>query len=203
MTNEELTIVLKNYCEKANAAGNLSFADALDLISHSQNEKNRVEDCVSWFCETRDEIVKTKSGKEKTNKLYPHAKVVGTRLYNAQVVKTYADAYAVALDAKENDTSEDYAQFHNGVADILVKYFDNLYFDYLTERYGDDFIAACKDYEDSKRIEEDKAATAKELRSAKQSLSRLKKGGDAGKIAEAEKHLAEVEAKAKKMGLAE
>lgn len=191
MTNEELTIVLKNFCEKANAAGNLSFADALDLITRSQHECNRVEDCVSWFCEVRKELVETKSGKERKLKKFPHAKIVADKIYNSQIVKAYADAYVVALSAKDTDSSEDYAEVHNAVADALVSYFDALYLDYLAERYGDDFIAAYTEYQDAKQNDEDRAAAAKELQSAKQSLARLKKGNDAEKIAEAEKRVDE------------
>lgn len=196
MTNEELYLVLKSFAAKANENGNLSFMDALDLVSRAQQEKSRVEDCVNWFCEVRKELV----GGKKQN-LYPNAKVVGTRLYNAQVVKAYADAYAIALDAKETDTSEDYAEVHNAVADALVGYFDTLYLDYLKERFGDDFIAAMDEFEDAKKVDAEKEVVAKELRSAKQSLSRLKKGKDAEKIAEAEKHLEEVKAKAANLGI--
>mgnify|MGYP000594735184 CR=1 FL=1 len=201
MTNEELSVVMKNFAAKANDRGNLSFMDALDLISRAQFEEKRVEDCVNWFCETRKELVESKSGKTRNVKKFPHAKIVADKLYNTQIVKAYADAYIVALAAKEGDSSEDYAEVHNAVADSLAGYFDALYIDYMSERYGDDFIEAYADFENAKAKDEKATDARKEYRSAKQSLSRLKKGNDADKIAEAEKRLADAKAKALELGV--
>ncbi len=203
MLNEELLEVIKKFAAKANENGDMSFMDALDVVTRSQSEKSCVEDCVNWFCEVRKELVENENGKTKSVKKFPHAKVVADKTYNVQIVKAYADAYTVALEAKETDKDESYAEVHNAVADVLVKYFDNLYIDYMSERYGDDFNAAFCEYEDVKAAEEEAAQTLKELRAAKQSVSRLKKGKDADKLAEAEEHLADVQAKAMDLGLLE
>ena len=196
MTNEELFTVLKSFAAKANEKGTLNFDDALDLVTRSQNEVNRVEDCVKWFCEVRDEII---DGKKK--KQYPHAAITSKGIYNSQVVKAYADAYAIASNSAFYDTSEDYSEVHSDIAKTLAIYFDGLYMDYLSERFGDDFDATLKEFKEGKEKDELIEETKKKLRSAKQSLARLEKGNDADKIAEAKKHLSEVEAKAKALGI--
>lgn len=201
MTNGELSFVMKSFAAKANDRGNLSFMDALDLISRAQFEENRIQDCVNWFCEVRKELVEGKGGKKRNVKKFPHAKIVADKFYNTQIVRAYADAYIVALAAKDADNSEDYAEVHNAVADSLAGYFDALYIDYMCECYGDDFIEAYTEFENIKAADEEAAVVLKEYRSAKQSYGRLKKGNDADKLAEAEKRLADAKAKALELGL--
>lgn len=190
-THKYITELVQDFAENCDAVNKKGYRKIINALNSGEQMADYVKE---WYnAKEREEIIKDDGEKTYITK-YAHATDITKLRTSRTIVNDYYKAYMTAIDASENDFDEAYKAIHFTLLDTLNNYFDSVFLSCLEEQYGEDFIEFyCA------KVDVDEAFTAleeakKEVRSRKQSLSRLEKSKSddkAEKVEQAKQNLEE------------